>query len=445
MNRPPLTPVLLAAAALTFAACSGKKSTPGTEVTYNCAANAGEIRDLQAQIPAFAESSGVRLTLQPFTGQEKLFAMMAAGQAPDIFYTNTVVRDRLAAEGRLLDLRRQSAADGFIARLWPDVLEGGTAVDSGLYSIGNWTFTAGVYYNRDLFDESGIPYPDTAWTWDDLTAAARKLTRKGGDRYGIFIGSHFVELLEQMNGALLPRGALLLALPDESLEAYRFYVRLMEEGLMPDLRRIQAMGMQSVQLLQSNKVAMLIEAVPHQALFESLAMRWGIAPVPRFGGKPVRYFRSGSGGLSISAQTPHPDAAWQALKWIIGGASVYQPNPVLRDVDFAGGWEKRYPQLAGSGFRDVWEWSLHHSAGDPRLFVRYSSWTSAAILERLQPLLDRVWARSMSVEDLKPAIPGINAAVRSDLESTLHRHDLREGFVRDIQRQLESLQRGTDR
>lgn len=440
-----LPPLLACAMTVTVGACSDSHPSSAIEVTYNCAANADEIRALQTESPALKDSLGVVLTLQPFTGQEKLFAMMAADRAPDIFYTNTVIRDRLAAEGRLLDLRVRGTADGFLARLWPDVLQGGIAVDSGLYSVGNWTFTAGVYYNRDLFDECLVPYPDTSWTWEDLVAAARKLTRSGGDRYGIFIGSHFVELLEQMNGARLPRGALELSLSDESLEAYRAYVRLMDEGLMPDLRRIQAMGMQSVQLLQSTKVAMLVEAVPHQSLFESLTMRWGIAPLPRFGKKPVRYFRSGSGGLSISAQTRHPDAAWKALTWIIGTAAVYQPNPVLKDVDFVGGWERRYPGLTGSGFRQVWRWSLDHGAGDPRLFVRFSSWTSSTILERLQPLLDRVWARSMSVDDLKPAIPGIDAAVRAELERTLRRHDIGEGFRRDIQRQLEAIRLGTDR
>lgn len=210
---------------------------------------------------------------------------------------------------------------------------------------------------------------------------------------------------------------------------------------MPDLRRIQAMGMQAIQLLQRKKVAMLVEAVPHQALFETLDIRWGIAPLPRFPGKPVRYFRSGSGGLSISAQTAHPKAAWRALKWIIAGASVYQPNPVLRDVDFVGGWEARYPRLPGSGFRELWQWSMDHNAGDPRFFVRFSSWTSAPILERLQPLLDRLWAREAGVDELKIAVPGINTAVRGELERTVRRGDIGEGFLRDIKKQLERIDR----
>lgn len=425
----------------TFTGCSGKRENGRVEVTYNCAASATDIRSLEAEIPAFADSAGVVVTLQPFTGQEKLYAMMAADQAPDIFYTNAVVRDRLAAEGRLLDLREISRGDPFLDRLWPDVLNGGWAADSGLYSIGNWTFTAGVYYNRDLFDGFGIAYPDSAWTWDDMRAIARKVVegqRRSGKSgcYGIFIGSHFVELLELMNGATVRPRAAFLEFGPESIGAFRAYVALMDDGLMPDQRRIQSMGMQAVQLLQSGKVAMLVEAIPHQTLIETLDMRWGIAPLPRFGNTPPRYFRSESGGLSISAGTRHPGAAWRALKWIVAGAKVYQPNPVMRDVDFVAGWEARYPKLSGSGFRDVWSRSLTWNGGDPRFFVRFSSWSSAPILERLQPLLDRVWSKDVPVEALAEAVPAINAAVRADLERSLARRSIKPAFLNEIQRQL---------
>jgi hypothetical protein len=222
----PSGPLLATATAVVLVMLSGcstrKEGSAGrTEVTYNCAANATEIRQLQSEISAFAETSGVVISLQPFTGQEKLYAMMAAGQAPDIFYTNTVVRDRLAAEGRLLDLHTISGNDAFVGRLWPDVVQDGLGADGGLYSIGNWSFTAGIYYNRDAFDEARIPYPDTNWTWDQMKSIARRLTRDldgdgKTDRYGLFIGSHFVELLEQMNGEALPRRALLLELPEPS-------------------------------------------------------------------------------------------------------------------------------------------------------------------------------------------------------------------------------------
>jgi multiple sugar transport system substrate-binding protein len=416
--------VALCCALLPLAGCGGNGGTaPGT-VSYNCPANAAEIAVLHREIPAFAETSGVTIVLNPFTGQEKLYAMMAAGQPPDIFYTNSIMRDELAASGRLLDLRTVSAGDPFVTRLWPHVVAGGMAPDSGWYSLGNWEFTCGVYYRKDLFDAAGVAYPDTAWTWDDLVRAARALTVRSGPgatptQYGFYCGSHLIEVLEIMNGSCFQRGATDLVLPPSSLEVYKKYIALVSEGVMPDVRRIQALGMQAPQLLQTGRVAMLVEAVPHQSLIEALTVPWGVAPLPRFPGRPPAYFRSASGGLSIAAGTADPAKTWKALRWIIAGASTYQPNPVLRDVDFAGGWEQRYPALRGSGFRDVWDLSLRHNAGDPRFFVRFASWSSGPILEQLQPLLDRVWARDLSVDELATRVDAINQSARRQVEERL--------------------------
>ncbi|WP_239615996.1 ABC transporter substrate-binding protein [Cohnella mopanensis] len=46
-----------------------------------------------------------------------------------------------------------------------------------------------MYYNKDMFDKAGVPYPpsalDKAWTWDEFVAAAKKLTNdKNGKHPG---------------------------------------------------------------------------------------------------------------------------------------------------------------------------------------------------------------------------------------------------------------------
>ena len=429
---------------LLIAGCESGAKQGQVEIEYNCPSNALEIATLQKETAFFTAATGIRIKLNPFSGQDKLYAMMAAGRAPDIFYTSAVMRDQLAAEGRLLDLRSVSEGDTLLHRLWPHVIQNGTSIEGGWYSVGNWEFTCGVYYRKDLLADAGLPFPDSSWTWETMVAYARKLTHAAGPdglggRYGIFIGSHFVEALELMNGARFPRDMLLLSIPKESAEVYRRYLSLMDEGIMPDLLRIQALGMQAPQLLQNGRVAMLVEAVPNQSLIEGLTEPWGVAPLPRFPGKPPSYFRSASGGLSISSSTKHPRAAWEALKWIITKASTYQPNPVLRDVDFVGGWEQRYPQLKNSGFRDVWDLSLEHNGGDPRYFVRFSSWTAGPILERLQPMLDQLWARKRTVESLTAAVPGINQEVRRDLETITRTRTLRPGFKEKIEQAIKEL------
>ena len=45
--------------------------------------------------------------------------------------------------------------------------------------------SAAVWYNKDMFDEAGIPYPTADWTWDDFREIAKKLTKADGSQYGL--------------------------------------------------------------------------------------------------------------------------------------------------------------------------------------------------------------------------------------------------------------------
>jgi ABC-type glycerol-3-phosphate transport system substrate-binding protein len=65
-------------------ACGRQAPDNRPVVTYNCAANTNEITALQEDLPRFLETTGIEVRLNPFSGEEKLYAMMAARQAPDI-------------------------------------------------------------------------------------------------------------------------------------------------------------------------------------------------------------------------------------------------------------------------------------------------------------------------------------------------------------------------
>lgn len=48
------------------------------------------------------------------------------------------------------------------------------------YALPYSMATYGLYYNKAMFDKAGVPYPTDDWTWDDLRAAALKLTSGSG-------------------------------------------------------------------------------------------------------------------------------------------------------------------------------------------------------------------------------------------------------------------------
>ncbi|MCA5011083.1 extracellular solute-binding protein, partial [Clostridioides difficile] len=52
------------------------------------------------------------------------------------------------------------------------------------YAVPKDIDTIALWYNKTMFDEAGIPYPDKDWTWDDYAEAAKKLTKADGSQYG---------------------------------------------------------------------------------------------------------------------------------------------------------------------------------------------------------------------------------------------------------------------
>src|SRR5690606_27410901 len=111
-----------------------------------------------------------------------------------------------------------------------------------IYSVGNYTQTCGIYYDRAVFAAAGLEPPAPDWTWEDFKAAAKALTRDdNGDgrpeRYGVFIPAHFIEVLALMNHAPIPRDALFLNISPEDREVYAEYLGLINDGIMPDVRR----------------------------------------------------------------------------------------------------------------------------------------------------------------------------------------------------------------
>ncbi len=417
--------IFILAIGLYQSACQGDKKR-AVALSFNVPANVNLLQALRQQLPQFEKENGIEVKLIPFSGQEKLYAMMAAGQPPDVFYTNTVVRDQLAAEGRLVDLRTVAGQDPFVQQIRPEFIERGTSIDGGWYQFCDWTFTYGLYYNKTAFDKAKASYPDSAWTWQGLLQRARALTLdNNGDgkpeQFGIFIARHFVSALESMNGAHYPAHALFFELSLASQDALQSYLDLIyKEKVMPELDYVQAQGMQLSQLINSGRVAMIAEAVPNLDFITSLRVDWDVAPFPTMNNKPPRYFRSASGGLSISSTCTRPDKAWELIKWLVTASPYNTPNPVLKDDHFITGWEEKYPVLAKSHFGQVWRLSTLYDGGDNRDFVRYFSWSSSTILERLNPLMDQLFAGKIQIKDIVAATPLINAQVHSELDKLVN-------------------------
>src|SRR5699024_5618298 len=59
-------------------------------------------------------------------------------------------------------------------------------IDGHYYSLPAKKMTYTILYNKDMFDEAGVPYPEPDWTYDEFLETAKALTKgEGNDKvYG---------------------------------------------------------------------------------------------------------------------------------------------------------------------------------------------------------------------------------------------------------------------
>jgi multiple sugar transport system substrate-binding protein len=112
--------------------------------------------------------------------------LLAAGTFPDIVdagyqYTGTMVQMEAAED--LTEYIKQNQID--LNRFEPAAIDTIKAYGNGKLLGLPFKMNFGVlYYNKDLFDKFGLPYPKDGMSWDDALAIARKMTRsEGGVQY----------------------------------------------------------------------------------------------------------------------------------------------------------------------------------------------------------------------------------------------------------------------
>lgn len=102
----------------------------------------------------------------------KLEAGAVGNSLPDVFWMHSNEFYKYASNGKLMAIE-----DGMIdASKFPSGLVTNFSYDGTLFGVPKDFDTIGLIYNKKLFDDAGLSYPDDTWTWDTFKEAAIKLT-----------------------------------------------------------------------------------------------------------------------------------------------------------------------------------------------------------------------------------------------------------------------------
>jgi multiple sugar transport system substrate-binding protein len=115
---------------------------------------------------------------------EKIQANFAAGDSADVLYYQGWSWQAYAENGVI------TALDTYIQRDASDALfptgsnyENTTKWQGSTYMTPTDVGSLVIYYNKDLFDKQGVPYPAKGWTWEEFQSAIETLTHDEGDTH----------------------------------------------------------------------------------------------------------------------------------------------------------------------------------------------------------------------------------------------------------------------
>ncbi len=248
---------------------------------------------------------------------QKYTTQAAGGALPDIMYTQFSWAQQLIQAGLFIPLDDYigQQADFSLDDFTPPSLISYQYQDQ-LFGIPYDEGPGNLYYNMDLFDAAGIPYPDETWTLDRLKEVALELTSGEGAEKIYGIGD--LPRLESATIApsyLYPFGGEYVNEPDETecrlttpetVAAFQWWQELRDAGAAPHPDDLETIAWPPFQF---GRIAMYHEGSwatpPIQA---GANFNWAIALWPA-GPEGPSTFSAGS-CYAITRDAANADAAW---------------------------------------------------------------------------------------------------------------------------------------
>ncbi|MDQ7036158.1 MAG: extracellular solute-binding protein [Anaerolineae bacterium] len=173
---------LIVMLALVFLTLGNVIAQETTVVTWAFWGSPEELATHQSVADAFMEENPeieIEIWHQPwsdyFTGLQTLWAAGDGEAIPDVMFLSPI--SNYAADGVLEPLDSYIEDSGFDREdFWPGLLDF-AMLDGEVYGFPRDIGLEVLYYNKDIFDEVGLDYPDETWTWDTPLRCSRTIIR----------------------------------------------------------------------------------------------------------------------------------------------------------------------------------------------------------------------------------------------------------------------------
>jgi len=274
---------------------------------------------IQNQIMDIIHNKYPHITIRPLLREKGQMPedLLAAGTFPDIIYASTPWYTDYLDLKVLLDLNELTKLKGLdVGKLDP------LAIDAikmwgekgELYALPIYRNFAVTYYNKDLFDKFGVPYPKDGMTWKQAIEIAKTMTRKEDnvEYKGLDASESYSAVSALSTPFVKPDGKANLLQERFALALQNLKEIYGIPGNRPGI---------NVSEFYKGTVAMSVfwNVI---ASFEEMSkngtpLNWDMVTTPTYDAAPGKSFQVDSHNLSISAHSIHKEEAFQVIAYLL--------------------------------------------------------------------------------------------------------------------------------
>jgi multiple sugar transport system substrate-binding protein len=279
---------------LLLAACTPAKAKEVTIKFLNYSSNGGQEATLTAMVDAFEVANPLIKVEVETLGYADYFTQLATrvagGQAPDVFELNIENFRAYADKGAIAEL---DLSKFDISKIQPTTLKA-FQIGTKQYGLPTKFSNVVLIYNKDLFDQAGVAYPTSSWTWAEELAAAQKIRALGTDIYGVFRPIQtweFYKTVVQNGGSMMNADQSAFTLNSaQNVEALEIMIaRINTTNVTPTTEQMGGMG--DWDLFKSGRLGMIVTGIwAFNDFATNCDFAWDIAVEPGIKNHATHFF-----------------------------------------------------------------------------------------------------------------------------------------------------------
>jgi multiple sugar transport system substrate-binding protein len=271
--------------------------------------------NFENEIGRFIKAKFPNITIE-HVHKPKVEDFVTTGEFPDITLdSSSYVKTRYMEYGMQYDLADEIKKNNYdLSKLNPVLIEQlkAYAGDGKLYALPFTGSNFIMFYNKDIFDKFGVPYPKDGMTWDETYDLAKKIARTDGGNpyYGFMAHPGLMMKYNQLSlDSLSPK-------EDKALVQTDGWKRLFDN--LKRFYEIPDNPYTSVDDFPKGQIAMDLHVSEKLTLWPQMNqnMGWDVVSAPTFPEKPKIGLQPNEYSLYVTSQSKHKDEAFQVIAYL---------------------------------------------------------------------------------------------------------------------------------